>query len=135
MTASSYSTYLHEKGSVFPAILPKLTNFKLGTKKFLTFLFLFFDQLKHIIAGRQIQNGCFFDSLFFTRVITQYRSTTATISTDILLVLGMTPNCANTISEHGQGHEEFLGKELSNSPKLRKVVAIYKTSRLVLSRQ
>ena len=49
------------KKVVFQAILPKLTNFKLGTKKFVAFLFLFFDQLKHIIAGRQIQNCCFFD--------------------------------------------------------------------------
>ena len=38
LTASSYSTYVHEKGSVFPVILPKLTNFKLGMKKFLPFL-------------------------------------------------------------------------------------------------
>ena len=134
MTASSYSTYLHEKRSVFPAFLPKLTNFKLDTKKFLTSLFLFFDQLKHI-AGRQIQNSCFFDSLFFTRVIIQERSTTATISTDLLLVLEMTPNCANTISKHRQGREEFPGKELCNLPKLRKVVAIYKTNKLVLSKQ
>ena len=104
-------------------------------KKFLTFLFLFFHQVKHIIAGRQIQDGCFFDSLFFTRVITQQRSTTATLSIDLFLVLGMTPNCANTISKHRQGREEFPGKELCNSPKLRKVVAIYKTNKLVLSKQ
>ena len=104
-------------------------------KKFLTFLLLFSHQVKHIIAGRQIQDGCFFDSLFFTRVITQQRSTTATLSIDLFLVLGMTPNCANTISKHRQGREEFPGKELCNSPKLRKLVAIYKTNKLVLSKQ
>ena len=71
LIASLYSNYVHVKGSVSPAILAKLTNFKLGTKKFLPFLLLFFHQLNHIITGRHIRNGCFFDSLFFTRVITQ----------------------------------------------------------------
>ena len=71
LTVSSHSTYVHEKGSVFPVILPKLANFKLGTNKFLPFLLLFFHQLNHIIIGRHIRNGCFFDSLFFTRGITQ----------------------------------------------------------------
>ena len=42
----------------------------------------------------------------------------------------MTPNCANTISKHGQGFEEIRlqGKDLHNS---RKVVMIYKTNKLV----
>ena len=53
-----------------------------------------------------------------------------------LLLIPMTPNCANTISKHGQGCEGIFpqGKGLHNSQKLRKVVAIYKTDKLILSK-
>ena len=48
----------------------------------------------------------------------------------------MTPNCTNTISKNGQGSEGILpkGKNLHNSRKLRKVVRIYKTDKLILSK-
>ena len=39
--------------------------------------------------------------IFRLGVITKQRSATVTISTNLFFVLGMTPNCANTISKHG----------------------------------
>ena len=49
----------------------------------------------------------------------------------------MTPNCANAISKQRLGREEIprQGKDLRNSRKLRKVVAIYKLNKLVLSKK
>ena len=40
----------------------------------------------------------------------------------------MTPNFGNTISKHDKGYEEVFIKKLLNSGKVRKVVAIYKTT-------
>ena len=49
----------------------------------------------------------------------------------------MTPNCANTISNMRKVRQEIplQGEELCNSGKLRKVVAIYKTNTLALSKE
>ena len=65
------------------------------------------------------------------------RSATATISTILFLILGMTPNCANTISNMEKGCQEIplKGKDLRNSQNLSKVVAIFKTNKLVLSKK
>ena len=46
----------------------------------------------------------------------------------------MTPNFGNTISKHDKGYEEVFIKELLNSRKVRKVVAIYKTNNLPKSK-
>ena len=47
----------------------------------------------------------------------------------------MTPKWGNTISKLKQCYEEVFIKELCNSQKLRKVVAIDKTNSLVLSKK
>ena len=49
----------------------------------------------------------------------------------------MTPNCPNEISNIDKGCQEIplQGDELCNSRKLRKVVLIYKTNKLVLSKK
>ena len=49
----------------------------------------------------------------------------------------MTPNCANTISNMEKDFQEIpqQGKDFGNSRKLIKVVAIYKTKKLVLSKK
>ena len=49
----------------------------------------------------------------------------------------MTPNCANIISNMQKGCQEILlqGKDFRNSRTLRKVVAIYQTNKLVLSKK
>ena len=61
---------------------------------------------------------------------------TAIISINLFLVLGMARNCANMISNMDKGCQEIPleGKELRNSRKLRKLVAIYKIKKLVLSK-
>ena len=66
----------------------------------------------------------------------QRSAAATTISTNLFLVLWMTPNCANTISNMDKGCQEtpLKGKELRNTRKLRKVVAIYKTNKLVHSK-
>ena len=60
-------------------------------------------------------------------------SAAATISTDLFLALGMTPNCANTTSKNIV--KKSLRKDHCNSRKLRKVLVIYKTNKLVLSKK
>ena len=50
----------------------------------------------------------------------------------------MTPNSANTISNMDKGRQQEItlqSKDFWNSRKLRKVVAIYKTNKLVLSKK
>ena len=49
----------------------------------------------------------------------------------------MNPNCANTISIMEKGCQEIPlhGKDFGNSRKLSKAVAIYKTNKLVLSKE
>ena len=49
----------------------------------------------------------------------------------------MTPYCANTITKHGTGCEEIpqQGRDICNSRKLRKVAAIHKINKLVLSKK
>ena len=90
LTASSSSTYLHEKGSPFPAILPNWQYCKLGTKKFLLFLLIFLHQLRYTITERHIRNGCFCDSLFFYVSYNQVALGNSAISTNLLfLVLGI----------------------------------------------
>ena len=63
------------------------------------------------------------------------RSAIATISTNLFLILGMTPNYANTITNMKKGCQEiplqsedsrFTIKDICNSRKLSKVAAIYK---------
>ena len=112
---------------------------KLGTKiQRNSFLFYWcsFIGLRLIFTGRYIRNGCFFDSLFFyIWVIIKWCSAAATISTNLFLALEMTPNRANTISKHGQMLWRSLSEDLCNSRKLKKVVAIYKTNKLVLSKK
>ena len=46
----------------------------------------------------------------------------------------MTPNCANTTSDMDKGRQEMplQGKELCDSRKLKTLVAIYKTKKIVL---
>ena len=58
----------------------------------------------------------------------------ATISTKLFLGFGITLNSACTISKLGESREEIHleGKELCNSWKLIKVVAIYKTNKVEL---
>ena len=62
---------------------------------------------------------------------------TATISTNLFFAIGITPNCANAISNMDKGCQEIplKGKKLCDSRKLRKEVAIYKTNKLVLSKK
>ena len=86
-------------------------------------------------TGRHNQNGCFFESLFFTWAITKKCS--AAISTNLFLIFEMTPNCANTISNMDKGCQEILlqSKDFRNSRKLNKAAAIYKTNKLVLSKK
>ena len=129
MTASSSSTYLHEKGSPFPAILPNWQYCKLGTKKFLLFLLIFLHQLRYTITERHIRNGCFCDSLFFYVSYNQVALGNSAISTNLLfLVLGI---IAQTLYRSmDQCSEEVLLWGF----KLRKVVAIYKTNKLTCSR-
>ena len=45
----------------------------------------------------------------------------------------MSPKCGNTILKHKKDYEQVFIKELCNSQKVRKIVAIYKTIRLVFS--
>ena len=61
----------------------------------------------------------------------------ALCNSHLFVILGMTPNCANTISNMEKGREEILpqGKDFRNSRKLNKVLAIYKTNKLVLSKK
>ena len=49
----------------------------------------------------------------------------------------MTPNCANTVSNMEKGCQEILlqSKDFHSSRKSSKVVAIYKTNKLVLSKK
>ena len=53
---------------------------------------------------------------------------------NLFLILGMTSNCANTISNIDKGCQEvpLQGRDFRNSQRLSKVVAIYKTNKLVL---
>ena len=111
LTASLYSTYLHEKGSVFPAILPRPTILYTRYEEISFFLLIYVNHLRHIITARHIRNGCFFDSLFFTWIIVKWRSATAATSANLFLVFGMIPHCANTISKHG--------KRLRRNPSVR----------------
>ena len=84
-------TYLHEKGSC-----PNWQYWKLGTKKFLLFSLIFFHQLRDIITER-LGTAASLILYFFTWVMIKQRSATATISTNLFLVFGITSNCANTI--------------------------------------
>ena len=49
----------------------------------------------------------------------------------------MTPNCTDTISKHGQKFNQIplQGKVLHHSRKFRKVLVIYKKSKLALSKK
>ena len=60
-----------KKVLLFQPSCPNRQYCKLGAKKFLPFLLMFVHQLRRIITGRHIRNDFFFDSFFFTWVITQ----------------------------------------------------------------
>ena len=52
MTARSYSTYLPEKGSVFPAILPKLTILQTSHEQISSFFIDILPSAKAYYTGR-----------------------------------------------------------------------------------
>ena len=54
-----------KKVLLFQPSCPNRQYCKLGAKKFLPFLLMFFHQLRRIITGRHIRNDFFFDSIFF----------------------------------------------------------------------
>ena len=86
---SSYSTYLPGMVLFFLRSCPNWLYCKLGTKKFLPSLLIFFHQLRHSITGKHIRKGCFFEK------------TVSTISAKLFLALEMTPNCTKAISKQG----------------------------------
>ena len=118
-----HSNYRHEKG--FPTNLPKLTMLQIRYKELYSFFTDIFSSAN--FTGRHVWSGCFFDSLFLTWFVSKYHSATATISAKLFLVLGMTRNCVNAMSNHGQSLWSQIprqSKDLRNSQKLRKLVAI-----------
>ena len=111
-----------------PLLQPSCPNWqycKLGSNKFI-FLLIFFHQLRHIITGRRIRDDCFIDS-FFTWVI-------------IKLLFNKLVLCSwedfklrkHNIEKWTNVARKSLGKDFCNSRKLRKVVAIYITNKLIL---
>ena len=82
-------------------------------------------------TGRHIQNGCFFDYLFSRwNIALQQLLFQQTYS----MLLGRILIVQTQYQNRDQVCEEILrqGKNLRTSHKLRKVVAIYKTNKLVL---
>ena len=90
---------------------------------------LFIDILiSAYFTGRCIRNGYLFDS-WAINTLCQSRA--------LQQLLGMTPNYANTISNMEKGCQEIplQGKELYNSRKFEKIVAVYQTNKLVFSKK
>ena len=117
------SNYHHEKG--FSTNLPKLTMLQIRCKELYSFFTVIISSAN--FTGRHVWSGCFFDSLFLTCFVIKYHSATATISAKLFLVLGMTRNCVNAMSKHGQSLWSQIprqSKHLRNSQKLRKLVVI-----------
>ena len=117
------SNYLHEKG--FPTNLPKLAVLQIRYKELYSFFTDIFSSAN--FTKRHVWSGCFADSLFLTWFVIKYYSATATISAKLFLVLGMTRNCVNAMLKHGQSLWSQIprqSKDLRNSQKLRKLVAI-----------
>ena len=136
MTDSSSSTDLHQKGSAFPAILPKLTILSTRYEEIYSFLLMLFFQLKaYYYRNVYSERLLLWFAIFHIWVIIKLCSAVATISSKSFIAPGMTPNLANTISKHGQMLWRSLSEDLCNSRKLKKVVAIYKTNKLVLSKK
>ena len=84
---------------------------------------------------RYMQSGCFFDSLFITWIIIKKHSPTATIQKLYSLFLGW-----HVIAQYRNNDkccEETLqqDKDIRKSQNLRRVGAIYKTNKLVLSKK
>ena len=117
------SNYLYEKG--FPTNLPKLAVLQIRYKELYSFFTDIFSSAN--FTRRHVWSDCFADSLFLTWFVIKYYSATATISAKLFLVLGMTRNCVNAMSKHGQSLWSQIprqSKDLRNSQKLRKLVAI-----------
>ena len=117
------SNYHHEKG--FPTNWPKLTMLQIRYRELYSFFTDIFSSAN--FTGRHVWSGCFFDSLFLTWFVSKCHSATATISAKLFLVLGMTRNCVNAMSKHEQSLRPQIprqSKDLRNSQKLRKLVAI-----------
>ena len=75
-----------------------------------TFLFFLYILPSATFTGRHARNSCFFDSLFFYKSYNKVALSAATISTMLFLVIGMTPNYANTISNMDKGCRKSLCK-------------------------
>ena len=75
-----------------------------------TFPFFLYILPSATFTGRYARNSCFFDSLFFYKSYNKVALSAATISTMLFLVIGMTPNYANTISNMDKGCRKSLCK-------------------------
>ena len=75
-----------------------------------TFPFFLYILPSATFTGRHARNSCFFDSLFFYKSYNKVALSAATISTMLFLVIGMTPNYANTISNMDKGCRKSLCK-------------------------
>ena len=90
---------------------------------------MFFHQLRHIIIGKHIRNGCLFYSNEVALRNSYYFNKRISCSWDDSLLR------KHNIETWEKVVGDFLGKLLRNSRKLREVVAIYKTNKLVLSKK
>ena len=107
LTASSYSTYLPEKGFLkmvlfFLQSFPNGKNCKLGTKKFLPFLLTFFHQLKAYYHRNTCSERLLLSFFIFYMSYNQVVLCNSYYFNKLIPLLGMTPNCVNTISKHGK---------------------------------
>ena len=131
MTTSSYSTYLYEKNCVFLVIFHKMAIVYISQKDIFSFLIDILPSAK--LTGGHIQNGYFFDSLFFTWLCLSSAMQQLMFQQTYFLFLRWLLFLQTQYQNMTKSCEDIV-RQIKNLRNLRKVVAICKMNKLVLSK-